>query len=230
MTNKTEIINKFDSILARGLCHGVGNRDGQMCIEAAICAALGEPHGDIPSCVAWEVREYSIVLSDSCWSSPQARAAGLRAVGVAQLGSVGVVDDKEFTKMLALRTVQVLIPKLFREVFPHNQECLEAATRCEIAVDTAVAETAYFAAARAAETADYAAWTAEDAARAANYATSTASAAYAAFAARAARYAASATAATQAVEAADSDRYLLLSADLALDVLRALKSPGVEWL
>src|SRR5258708_26571172 len=96
--NKLEIdfpavIKKFDSILERGLCAGVGDRDGQMCVEAAICAALNLPHGDNPSCVASFVRDYKIALNDANWSSPQARAKGLRDLGIAQIGSKGIVSD-----------------------------------------------------------------------------------------------------------------------------------------
>src|SRR3990167_2568340 len=117
------IIPKFDKILERGLCSGVGKRDGQMCIEAAICAALDLPHGDNPSCVASAVRSYKIALNDKKWGSPESRAKGLRDIGIAQIGSKGVVDDREFVKRLAEKTIRVLIPTLFRERFPSNARC-----------------------------------------------------------------------------------------------------------
>src|SRR5882762_3359604 len=86
-------IAKFDKILERGLCTGVGTRDGQMCIEAAICAALDLPHGDDPQCVEPAVRAYKIALNDApYWVSPASRAKGLRDLGIAQIGSRGVVD------------------------------------------------------------------------------------------------------------------------------------------
>src|SRR5579859_3008473 len=122
---------KFDAILAKGLSHGLGRRDDKVCIEAAICQVLDLPHGDDPGCVAESVRSYKIRLNDSRWSSPEARAKGLRDLGLAQLGSKGVVSDAEFTKRLAEKTIRVLIPKLFREVFPNDASCLEAAKRCE---------------------------------------------------------------------------------------------------
>jgi len=139
-------VEKYDTILARGLSHGLGEAGGQVCIEAAICEVLGLGHSDDPKCVSAAVRRFKISLNDSNWSSPEARAKGLRELGIAQLGSLGIVYDT-------------------------------------------------------------------DAARAA----------YAARAADAARAAADSA-------AADSDSYLRLAADLALEVLRELKSPGCELL
>jgi hypothetical protein len=125
------VVPKFDAILARGLSNGLGRQDGQMCIEAAICAALDLPHGDDPACVDPVVRQFKIRLNDKAWSSPQARAAGLRDLGIAQLGSKGTIDGRVFATKLAEQLIRVLIPTLFREVFPTNAKCLAAADRCE---------------------------------------------------------------------------------------------------
>ncbi len=221
------IIPKFDAILKRGLCAGVGKPDGQMCIEAAITQAMGLPFNDQPECVAPVVRAYKIRLNDAYgWASPQSRAVALRNLGIAQLGSKGLVDEQEFVKRLAEKTIRVLIPKLFRAVLTKFPKCLEAADRCE-------KEGTRDAAAYAAYAAAYAATAAADASyAAATAATAAADAAdAAAYAAYAAAYA-SATAATAAADAAKSDReeYLRLSAELALEVLTELKSPGCEWL
>lgn len=125
-------VEKFDKILnTRGLCKGVGKRDGSMCIEAAICAVLDLPHNDDPQCVAESVRTYKITLNDSNWSSNEARAKGLRDLGLAQLGSKGVVDSVEFSKRLAEKTIRVLLPKLYREIAGGNLKLLEVADRCE---------------------------------------------------------------------------------------------------
>ena len=166
-------LSRYDAILARGLSNGKGDPSGQMCIEAAICATLGLPHGDDPGCVATAVRAFKIALNDSQWPSPQARATGLYKLGLAQLGSKGVVDDRAFSVRLAQLTIQQLIPKLFREVFPSNQACLDVAKRCEIA-GSARTDASYAAPAHAA--------------------------------------------------------YLTLSADLALEVLKELNSPGCQLL
>ncbi len=152
-------VQLFDKILARGLSKGVGRRDHQVCIEAAICQALNLPHGDDPGCVASSVRLFKICLNDSRWSSPQARATGLRDLGLAQLGSKGVIDDKVFTTRIAEETIRVLIPTLFREIFPNNAKCLDAAYRCEKEGTNAAA-----AAAASAASSVYAAATADAAA------------------------------------------------------------------
>jgi len=179
-----EVIERFDEMVARGFCKGVGSRETTVCVEAAICYALGLAHGDDPECVEPAVRSYKIKLNDSNWSSPEARAKGLRDLGIAQIGSRGVVDGIEFSRIMTRKTIQFVIPGLFREVLGKYPDCLAAADRCE-AEGTA------------------------DAARAA------ADAAYAADAADA---------------GSDLDKYLLLSATLALETLRELKSPGCEWL
>ena len=219
-------VGKFDAILGRGLSNGVGDPAGQMCIEAAICATLGLDHSDDPGCVASAVRRFKINLNDSGWSSPAARAKGLRDLGLAQLGSLGVVADADFAAGISKRTIQVLIPKLFRELFQGDKELLAAADRCEkggsadAADAAAYAARAAYAAARAADAAAYAARAAYAAAYAA------ARAAYAAYAA----YAADAAARAAADAAANLDEYLILSAQLALDTLRELGSPGIKLL
>ncbi len=108
-------IEKYDRVLSRGLCRGLGNPSGPMCIEAAICYTLGLQHGDDPKCVAVTVRSFKITLNDAYWSTPQARAKGLRNLGLAQLGSLGVVDDEVFTQLLLLRVIQKLVPEYLRE-------------------------------------------------------------------------------------------------------------------
>ena len=126
-------VEKFDKILSRGLSAGLGTRNGQMCIEAAICTALGaERHSDIPSCVSEVIRSFKIRLNDASWSSPEARAAGMRNLGLAQLGSFNVIDDREFAEILTEKTVTVLLPYLIRSVFPDNLVLLEHAKACEL--------------------------------------------------------------------------------------------------
>jgi hypothetical protein len=217
-------VAKFDAILARGLSSGVGERSGQMCIEAAICAVLDLPHDDDPGCVAPAVRAFKIKLNDGRWSSPAARAKGLRELGLAQLGSAGTITDEQFTDLLAERTIRVLIPRLFRTILVKHPDCLAAAERCEKEGTVYAAYAAYAAAdaAYAAADAAYAAAYTADAARAV-------CAADAAYAAACAAYAAAYTAcAADAARAADE--YLLLSAQIALDVLAELKSPGCALL
>jgi hypothetical protein len=225
-------VERFDALLARGLSKGVGDPDGQMCIEAAICQVLGLPHGDDPGCVAMAVRGYAITLDEGSWSSAKARAAGLRDLGLAQLGSRDVVDNREFAERMALKTVQRLIPALVREVWPDDPACLQAADACESATDLSAARAAVrdaeWAAARAAESAASAAeWAAASAvARAVESAVARAAVRAAEWAAKAAAWAAESAAERAAGAAASGDKFLLMSAALALETLRELNSPG----
>jgi hypothetical protein len=72
-------------------------------------------HNDKPSCVGSAVRDFKIGLNDSDWSSDQARAKGLRKLAIAQLGS-DQIDQQKFTELLLLKTIQQLAPLLFREM------------------------------------------------------------------------------------------------------------------
>lgn len=206
-----ETVAKFNAILSRGLCTGMGSRDGQMCIEAAICTVLDMPHGDAPVCVTPAVRRYKIRLNDSRrWLSPESRADGLRALGLAQIGSAGVVDGTEFSRRLSEQTIRVLIPDLFRR-FTDRPEMLAAADRCEKEGTRQAAADAAYAAAYAAS---YAAF----------------NAAYTFNASDASDAASAADNADAAFPGVSPEYYLRLSAGLALDVLRELKSPGVALL
>jgi hypothetical protein len=128
-------VSKYDSILSMGLSRGIGIRTRQVCIEAAICQTLGLPHDDDPQCVSKDVRFFKIKLNDFDWSSPEARAKGLRDLGLAQLGSLGVVSNKEFLAGLKSKFIKVLIPTIIRDLFYDNPKCLAkclaAATQCE---------------------------------------------------------------------------------------------------
>lgn len=220
-----ELADKVSSIVAQGLCKGVGRPiPGSMCVEAAVCYALGEPHGDNPSCVGAVVRAYKIALNDSNWSSNEARAIGMKQLAIAQLGS-DVIDQQHFTNVLVGLTIKRLIPTLFREIANGNQAMLDVADRCER--EGTVGAAAWAARAAQAAEAAWAAW----AARAAEAAWAAEDARAAARAAEAARAAAlAAEAAALAAEAAGNDKYLILSAELGVEALRQAGSPGVQFL
>ena len=124
-------VSRFDDILSRGLCSGVGDRDSQMCIEAAICTVLDLPHGDDPGCVASAVRSFKITLNDKRWSSAKARADGLRDLGLAQLGSKGVVDNGQFAKKVAEGVIRKILPRMIRDRYQTNQVLMRLAYACE---------------------------------------------------------------------------------------------------
>jgi len=46
-----ELAAKVLAVVDAGLVKGLGEAvPGHMCVEAAVCYALGEPHSDAPSC------------------------------------------------------------------------------------------------------------------------------------------------------------------------------------
>jgi hypothetical protein len=188
------IARKLLSVVDAGLVQGVGEpTPGRMCVEAAVCYALDLPHGDDPQCVSRALRALKISLNDKEWSSPAARAAGLRRLAVAQLGSKGGLDDTEFARRVAESTIRKQVPGALRASanIQKNIECraelIDAANRCE---KEGTRDAAY-----------YAAYAAADAA-AASYAANAAAASYAANAAYYAAYAAADAAAAAASYAA----------------------------
>jgi len=157
---------RINEVVSAGLCSGIGNPNlGEMCAEAAVCYALGLPHGDKPECVSPAVRSFVIGLNDCGWSSNEARANGMRALVIAQLGSAGKIDEMAFAEKLAELTIRRCVPEALRAAAKRNplhSEALEsAAFRCENegtkdAADAA-ADAAYaaaYAAARAAAARD----------------------------------------------------------------------------
>lgn len=111
-----ELAKKVLETVDIGLCSGLGSPvPGKMCIEAAVCYALGEPHGDEPSCVSPAVRAFKMPLNDSPWSSNAARAKGMRKLAVAQLGSKGAIDETVFCRELAKLTIQRVLPVVLRK-------------------------------------------------------------------------------------------------------------------
>lgn len=97
-----------------GLVAGFGKPiPGQMCIEAAWCYVLQLPHSDDPKCVGKEIRELKIELNDKDWSTPQARAKGLARFGLAQIGS-DTLDQKAFKDLFWFRCGTQLQPLIWR--------------------------------------------------------------------------------------------------------------------
>jgi len=114
-------------LLGYGLSNGLGSpKPGKMCVEAAVCYAMGEPHGDRPTCVSKVVADFKIELNDACWSSSEARGKGLKRIAVAQLGS-NTIDEKVFGRALLEISMQnILAPTLQYLVeigeMPKNEE------------------------------------------------------------------------------------------------------------
>jgi len=238
------LVEKILETVDAGLVAGVGDPEpGKMCVEAAVCYSLGLPHGDDPGCVAQSVRKLKIRLNDSRWSSPAARAAGLRRLAIAQLGTAENFDSVEFSRRVAVMTVQTVLPPMLRRygLETHATAC-EAATTIDDAADAASAASAaaahasasvYYAAVAASAAAHasasvyYAAVAAADAAVAA--ADAAVAAADAAVAAADAAVAA-ADAAVAAADADDADAALSAFADRVVQILIDMDTPGSRWL
>lgn len=93
-TPTKEIAENILKLIACGLPKGLGKpRPGKMCVEALVCYATGDDHDDRPQCVKENVSTFKIQINDLDWSSPIARANGLRELAIAQLGSNGCTQD-----------------------------------------------------------------------------------------------------------------------------------------
>jgi hypothetical protein len=250
-----EIATKVRDVVDVGLVRGVGDPEpGRMCVEAAVCYALGLPHGDEPGCVSPALRRLKIGLNDRAWSSDQARAKGLRRLAIAQLGSAGALDDREFMRRVAEMTIRRAVPVGLRaaaKLNPKNADKLEAAAvRCEHegtreackAAQKIASASAYAAyAAGDASAYAYAAYAAGDAsaydasayAADASASASASASAYAAgdASASASAYAASASAADAYAYAARArDRVLAEYAEWIVEILIDMQAPGCQWL
>lgn len=228
-----EIAQKVLTAVDAGLVKGKGiQKPGQMCVEAAVCYALGLPHSDDPKCVSRALRQLKIRLNDSNWSSNQARAKGLRRLALIQLGSRDKLDDIEFSKRVARLAITTCVPNALRAAASiqknekYKAALCDAANRCEKegtreaaigAKNASSAAAAYAAAADAA---------AAYAASAAAYA----AAAAAAYAASSAAADADADAAYAAAYAAARDKQLSDFAEGVVHILIEMKAPGAEFL
>jgi hypothetical protein len=234
-----------------GLCGGIGNPvPGQMCVEAAVCFALGQPHGDEPECVNDAVRRFKIVLNDARWSSNKARAQGMRKLAIAQLGTNDkFFDEKKFVEVLVEQTIRKIAPHALRAAAKTAKDerkasLEEAALRCERDGDLGAArnarEASYAASASAAIYASASA-SAYLSACGGTYADADAAADAACAAACASAYAsaylsavtytyadAAADAACAAACASDDDIALNISADIGVQALRAAGAHGIK--
>jgi hypothetical protein len=111
-----EIAAKVLDVVDAGLCSGLddGSYDdernplpGHMCVEAAVCYAIGEEHHDHPRCVDSNLRSFKIELNDQDgWASNVTRARGLRELAIAQLGTRGKFDSAEFASRLKFKLLR----------------------------------------------------------------------------------------------------------------------------
>lgn len=108
------IARKVLEVVDAGLTQGMGDAaPGQMCVEAAVCYAMGEPHSDQPKCVMPLIRNCKVALNDDeIWGygddANMARAKGLRRLAIAQLGSKGKITPDQWNK--AMRAYHMASP------------------------------------------------------------------------------------------------------------------------
>jgi len=232
-----EIAAKVLETVDAGLMAGLGRpTPGEMCVEAAVCYALGLPHGDDPDCVSPALQVLMITLNDMGWSSPEARAQGLRRLALAQLGSMGRLDNREFARRVAEMAVSYMVPIALRAaaaVQPYPESLCDAADRCEEKGTDAVAaaNAAIMAVASRADPAGgvvanaaAAAANAAAAAYAATYNSAVAAVTYAAYAAGAA------ASAYAAADDASRDAILADFAECVVEILIEMDAPGAQWL
>ena len=145
-----ELAQKVLQTVDAGLVNGIGEPiPGKMCVEAAVCYAMGLPHSDNPKCVGSSVRRYKIRLNDSRWPTDKDRTEGMRKLSVAQLGS-DFIDQLAFAKLVGLGCNRVVLPIALRIAAARGGKYadeLEAAAKiCESATDFEAAKAATLAA------------------------------------------------------------------------------------
>ena len=107
-----ELAEKVLHVVDHGLVVGLGQPiPGQMCVEAAVCYAMGERHNDKPTCVDQYLSHLKIQLNDSkIWTSHKARAKGLRRLAIAQLGTKDCLDIHGFLDLVLEHVVKNIVP------------------------------------------------------------------------------------------------------------------------
>ena len=106
-----ETARRVLEVVDAGLVHGIGiAKPGSMCVEAAVCYALGEPHSDRPACVHRVVRDIKVSINDAPWSSNKARTAGLRRVAIAGLGTADTLDGEQFKREFRVAATARVVP------------------------------------------------------------------------------------------------------------------------
>ena len=107
-----ELAGKVLHVVDHGLIAGLGQPiPGRMCVEAAVCYAMGLRHSDKPTCVDECLRHLKIQLNDSTiWSNNMARAKGLRRLAIAQLGTKDCLDIPSFIDLILEHVVKNIVP------------------------------------------------------------------------------------------------------------------------
>jgi len=116
------VVHRFEEFLPYGLRNGL-KKGEQVCIMGAVnIAARGlslelgiRDVTDSAECAAKRPSSLAIQLNDRPWTSPTARAAGLRRLGLALLGSQGI-DESAWARDFCNRFIAEILPATFRRV------------------------------------------------------------------------------------------------------------------
>ena len=234
-----EIAIRLRDLIDLGLPIGMGKPvPGEMCIEACVCFALGLPHSDKPlDCVAGVLNSLKISLNDKeGWGTPQNRAKGLRRLGLAQLGSAGILNELEFAKRIAEMTIRKVVPIALRTIVNQTPAIRAAISVCETegtmagALQARDAAYAYVLSANVADVAIHASNASNVAIHASNVADVADVAIYAAADAAAIYAVRAANAAADTVDASTPYTTLSWFAEECVQILIDMKAPGCKWL
>ncbi len=92
-----------------GLIAGSGKSGfGQMCIEDTIDKITNK------SDIGEVVKKFITKINDANWLNEYSRAAGMRKIAIAQLGSVCINQDK-FTKYIIVQTIKRILPLMTKD-------------------------------------------------------------------------------------------------------------------
>jgi hypothetical protein len=220
-----EIAQKVLDTVNAGLVSGKGRPiPGKMCVETVVCFAMGLPHSTNPPCVSPTLRHLNIKLNDSNWSSKSARANGLRELALLQLGTAGVLDEKEFVKKISLLVINKYLPLMLRRI-NLNREADDCAQSKDLDTARDAADAAWSAAHTAATRAAFVSRAAWAAARAA-----TDVAWHAGWNARFADSCDSCVVVYAVPSLPSDDKTLLSFAKDVAGILIDMKVPGIQWL
>jgi hypothetical protein len=233
-----EMARKVLKIVDSGLVSGMGVAEpGKMCVEAAVCYAMGLPHSDNPPCVGESVRHFKIALNDCRWSSNEARTKGMRKLAIAQLGS-NEIDQKKFIERVGFECITKILPVIIKNALEEDKDnkfvkdrkdeenltpLLKKLSKAKTYKEAGelvekVWEVYAFHAAAAADSAS-------------SYASSYAYAYASSYAyVYASSYARAVASSYVNKNPTFSDKILNMTAEAGLNALKKLKSPGVKWL
>ncbi len=117
-----KVAEKVLKVVDAGLVSGLGKaKPGQMCVEAAVCYALGLPHGDNPPCVGESVRSFKISLNDCKWPTDEDRTKGMRKLAIAQLGS-NEIDQTKFLEIVGFKCITQILPVIVQNAITEDKD------------------------------------------------------------------------------------------------------------